>query len=99
MPRLPDRGSEVQPDNLALLTLPEASHQKNVRANASLAQGNRLIQRRDAQPARTLGLQRARALDRAVTVSVGLHHGAHRHFRSHVLLNDQFFTLNPTATT
>ena len=51
------------------------------------AQRNRFVERSHAQPARAFGLERARALDRAVTVGVGLHHGAHRDLRSHVLLH------------
>ena len=87
MPRFPNRGSEMQADDLAFLASPEAGHQKNVGANARLAQRNRFVERSHAQPARTFRLQRARALDRAVTVSVGFHHGAHGHVRSHVLLH------------
>ena len=44
MPRFPNRGSQLQPDNLAFLASPEPGHQKNVGANASLAQRNRLIE-------------------------------------------------------
>src|ERR1700721_457508 len=73
MPGFPNRGSQVQPDNLSLLASPEASHQKNVGADASLAQWNRLIERSHTEPLRPFSLQRARALDCAVTVSVSLH--------------------------
>jgi hypothetical protein len=87
MPGFPDRGREMQTDNLALFAAPEAGHQKNVGANAGLAQRNRFVERSHAQPFRAFGLERARALDRAVTVSVGLHHGAHGDIRSHMLLH------------
>ena len=87
MPGLPDRGREVQADNLGLLAPPEAGHQQDVGMNARLAQRNRFVQRRHAQPLRAFGFESARALDRAVTVGVGLHHGAHGDARSHVLLH------------
>ncbi len=87
MPRFPDRRSQVQANDLALLSAPEAGHQKNVRANARLAQRNRFIQRGHAQPLRTLGFERARALDRAVTISIRLHHRTHGDVRAHVLLH------------
>src|ERR1700728_489224 len=45
MPRLPNRRSEAQADNLAFLAAPETGHQKNSRLDASVAQRNRLIER------------------------------------------------------
>ena len=56
-------------------------------ANARIAQRDRLIQRSHAQPVRAFGLKRARTLHRAVPVGIGLHHGAHSHTRSHMLLH------------
>ena len=89
MPRLPHRRRQVQADNLALLAPPESSHQKNVGPNARLAQWNRFVERSDAEPFRPFGLERARAFDGAVAVGVGLHHGAHRDIRSHMLLHGE----------
>ena len=87
VPRFPHRRRQAQADDFAFFPAPEAGHQKNVRANAGVAQGNRFIERSHAQPLCAFGFERARALDGAVAVGVGLHHRADGNARSHVLLH------------
>ena len=87
MPGLPDRGCEMQTDNLALFAAPEAGHQKNVGANAGLAQRNGFVERGHAQPFRTFSLESARTLDCTMAIGIGLHHRAHRDIRSYMLLH------------
>src|ERR1700722_59338 len=86
MPRLPHRGWEMGGGDFALFPAPEPGHQKNVRADAGLAQRDRLVKRSDAQPACAFSLERARALDRAVAVGVGFHYSAYGDVRAHVFL-------------
>ena len=85
VPRFPHRGSEPQADDLALFTSPEPRHEQDSRLNACLAQWDRLIERRDAQPGCAFGLQSARAFHSAVAVSIGLHYCAHGHSRARML--------------
>ena len=55
--------------------------------NARLTQRNRFIERSHAQPTRAFGFECTGTLHRTVPVGIGLHHGAHRHARAHVLLH------------
>src|SRR5207247_9296664 len=52
VPGFPDRGCQIEPDDLFLFAAPESSHQQDSAFDSLFAQGNRLVERRDAEPGR-----------------------------------------------
>src|SRR5579871_608782 len=87
LPSLPHCWSEFEADDLVFLAAPEPGHEQDVGLNSRLVQRDRLIERRDAKPLCALRLERTRALDGAVSVSVGFHDGTNRHALSDMLLH------------
>ena len=61
----------------------EPGHHQDARRDPRRAQSHAFVHRTDRQPFRTLADERARNRQRAVPVSVGLHHRHHLHARTH----------------
>src|SRR5947209_8880023 len=84
---VPDRGSEVVLHDGLFFTAPEAAGQKNASGDAGLAERNALLGRADTEPERAFFFESPRALDSAVSVSIGFDDGTYRGARSDVILN------------
>ena len=82
--RLPNRGSKFLADNFFFFAAPEAGHQEDAPLNSRIAQRDGFIERRDSLPARAFFFQSTGALDGAVTVGIGFHHGANINARADV---------------
>ena len=87
LPRLPDRRSQSQTNDIFLFAPPETGHQQDASANPSFAKRNRLIQRSHTKPARSLLLQRPRAFNRPVSIGIRFHDGANLDPTADVLLH------------
>ena len=81
--RVDRRGETVLDQSRDFVVQESAHHQNAWRGNAVLAQVNAFLHRTDRQPARSLGLQGAGNLQRAVPISVRLDHSGNRHVRAH----------------
>ncbi len=82
-----DDGSEPQPGDFLLFAMPEAGHQEDSAADPGLAQWNSFVEAGDAQPLGAFGLQSMRALHRAVTIGIGLHHRADGYLFAYMALD------------
>src|ERR1700680_4814494 len=87
LPSFPDRWSQSEANDFFFFAAPETGHQQNASANARFAKGNRLIERGDAEPTCAFLLECSRALDCAVSVSIGFHDRTNRDARADVALH------------
>ncbi len=87
VPGLPHRGSELQANNLSFFASPEAGHQQNAGFDIGITQRDGLVERSDAEPFRSFGLQSAGTLHRAMAVGIGLYDGAYRDAGPSMLYN------------
>src|SRR5713101_8890871 len=83
---LPHSGSEIMLDNGNFIAAPESGHQENAAGDATVAQQQAFIRRAYAEPFAAYLLQGARALHRAVTIGISLHHRADDGVRLNVAL-------------
>src|SRR5438094_9861962 len=70
LPEFPNRGRQLQSDDLFLFAAPKARHEQDATAQSCVTQRNCFVERGNTKPLPALGLQRQRALDRTVPVGV-----------------------------
>ena len=82
---LPDGRSQMVFEHELFVAAPETGHQQDGCGDAAISQRQTFICRCNTEPVRTFLLQRARALDRAMTVSVRLDHSTYCRDRGYVI--------------
>ena len=87
VPRFPDRGSEILSDDPIFLTPPDAGHQQDAGLDAGAAQRQAFRGIGHSQPLGALGFEGARALHRAVAVTIGFDHRTNGDAFADVLLD------------
>ena len=86
VPWFPDRGSEILGDDSIFFALPDSGHEQDAGLDTGATQRQAFRGIGHSQPPSAFGFERARALHRAVAVTVGFDHRANGDSGADVLL-------------